>query len=566
MNKILIINLKRFGDIFQTGHLIQTLKESKPGSEFHLLCFDESVRAAKVLKGITRIHTIDRQKITAYYKNSIYSDGLSMNSFQKTIEEVAREGFQEVINYSNDKISTNLTSYFRGLGAETKGISYTSKQTIQYSSPFALILNDVLTQYPYTPYNFNDCYHQINGEFFKTEGGKKGIIKSSKVHDETARNNLDRLRTMKSNDSQSVSIIGIQIAASSKEKSIPEETIIETIKLINKNPKMFPILLTAPSAKEKDAASRINEEFGNRLVSVEADFIALPSVLKNTDLLLTPDTSVKHMADLLEVPSLEISVGPAPFLKQGSILKGSGIISESPQLRIFKEGSEASETILEKNRTLEPEFIFESMKLLLGMEDASPTSSTHCLYTTADVVDGTWHKPIAGSFDSGFEVKRALGRATIQKVVSGIMDENMIEMVLTGLDRKEVQAAIEEEKTGVSIVTKDLLSTLRGLIQTQENNHKVSSFVENLEKLLSRCFEAKLAAIPTLIFRAKIESLISSSMEENFKEVEGLLYNLKDDLQSCLFVFKRFEEIGYGIKKPVSKTQATTTERKENTL
>lgn len=566
MNKILIINLKRFGDIFQTAHLIQTLRESKPGSEFHLLCYQESVRAVKVLKGIAKIHTIDRQKVTAYYRNSIYSDGLSMNEFQKTIGAISREGFQEVLNYSNDKVSTYLTSYFRGLGAAPRGISFTSKQTIQYSNPFALILNDVLTQFPYTPYNFNDCYHQINEEFYKSERGKKSIIKSSKVHDETAKNNLDRLRSMKSNDSQSVSIIGIQLAASSKEKSIPEEKLIETIRLINSHPKMFPILLTAPSVKEKEIASRINEEFGNRLVSVEADFIALPSVLKNTDLLLTPDTSVKHMADLLETPSLEISLGPAPFLKQGSILKGSGIISEPAQLRVFKENTEASEITTERNNTLDPSFVFESIKLLLGLEDANPVSETHSLYTPKGVVDGTWYMPIAGAFDSGFEVKRALGRAAIQKIVSGIIDENMVEMVLSGLNRRDVQAAIEEEKAGVSLVTKDLLSTLRGLIQTQENKQKASAFVENLERLLSRCFEARLAAIPTLVFRAKIESLISSSMEENFKEVEGLLYNLKDDLQSCLYVFKRFEEIGYGIKTATSKDSLTTRERKENTL
>ncbi|CAM9940316.1 unnamed protein product, partial [Chrysoparadoxa australica] len=356
------------------------------------------------------------------------------------------------------------------------------------------------------------------------------------------------------------------LAASNTAKSIPEEKIVETIRLINSHPKMFPILLIAPSEKEKEIANRINNEFQNRLVSVEADFIALPSVLKNLDLLVTPDTSVKHLADLIETPSLEISLGASPFLKQGSILKGSGIVTQPPHLRTFKENAEAIEVTVQKNNNLEVDFVFESIKLLLGMEDANPLSDNYSLYTPMPVVDGTWYRPIAGNINTAFEVKRALGRATIQKITKGIMDENMIEAVLTGHEKRDVFLAIEDEKTGASLVTKDLLSTLRGLIQTQENKQKAGVFVENLEKLLSRCFEAKLAAIPTLIFRAKIESLISSSMEENFKEVEGLLYGLKDNLQSCLYVFKRFEEISYSIKKSTPVRQTDNNTRNENTL
>ena len=150
----------------------------------------------------------------------------------------------------------------------------------------------------FTPYSFNDCAHKIAGVEIKNE--RSTIIKSNKIHDRTAINNLDRLRSLKSQDANRVSIIGIQVSSASIVKEIPEDTLIETIRLINSSETMIPILLTAPTEEEKKKASRINKEFENKLVSVEADFIALPSVLKNIDLLLTPDTSIKHLADLLD--------------------------------------------------------------------------------------------------------------------------------------------------------------------------------------------------------------------------------------------------------------------------
>ena len=153
----------------------------------------------------------------------------------------------------------------------------------------------------------------------------------------------------------------------------------------------------------------------------------------------------------------------------------------------------------------------------------------------------------------GFEARRVMARAIIQKTSKGVIDENLIEAAYQRIDRKEFQGAIEEEKVALATLTKELLSTLRGLIQTQENKNKAPVFIEALEKLLSRCFDNNLAAIHALQFRAKIESLNSSTMEENFKEVEGLLYELKDNLQSSMFVFKACEEIGYSTSRSDSR-------------
>lgn len=551
MKKTLIINLKRFGDIFQTAHLISTIKDKQPNHEVHILCYEESKRAAKVVRGISKIHTINRKKLISFFKNSIYSDGLALNELDLAIKNVTDMSFDRVINYSNDKVSTYISSFIASKSPEATlvGVSFNSRQSINYSSPYAITLNDVLTQTRFTPFNYNDTYHKLVGENYSCAPAEK--VRSNNIHDNTARNNLNRLRANKSHDPSSVSVIGVQISASSALKEIPHETLVSTIEFINDNPTMVPILLLAPTSEERAIANRINGHFDNKLVSVEADFIALPSVLKNIDLLLTPDTAIKHLADLTNTPVLEVSLGFAPFFKQGTINPNSLIVSLPADQRNFSESSINKETAVAENSKLTANYLYEVLQAILDRDssEAFNNPSEFCTYRPVRVVDGVFHMPLSGAFNYEYEAKRFLARAIMQKSNGGVIDENLIEQLYKRIDRKFIQKAIESEKTALSMLTKELLSTLRGLIQTQENKRKAPVFIEALEKLLSRCFENNLAAIHALQFRAKIESLNSSSMEDNFKEVEGLLYELKDALQGTMFVYKTCEEIGYAIKR-----------------
>ncbi|MEC7274904.1 MAG: glycosyltransferase family 9 protein [Bdellovibrionota bacterium] len=563
MEKILIVNLKRLGDIFQTAHLVNSIKRDNPSKKVHLLCYEESVKAAKIINGLDEVHTINRKKVVSYFRNSIYSDGLAFNELNEALNKVVAQGFDKVLNYSNDRVSTYLTSYISNtLKCDALGVRFTPKQTVEYSNDFALVLNDIVTQTSFTPYSFNDCAHKIAGVEIKNE--RSTIIKSNKIHDKTAINNLDRLRSLKSQDANRVSIIGIQVSSASIVKEIPEDTLIETIRLINSSETMIPILLTAPTEEEKKKASRINKEFENKLVSVEADFIALPSVLKNIDLLLTPDTSIKHLADLLDTPVLEVSLGHAPMFKQGTINLRSAILSEAGHTRIFKENGEAQESVLRRNSSLSPNLIFNTINTLLGNPEEIlniPNQNTYCIYRPIQTTDGILLMPEAGPTSSSFECKRIVSRLVTQKIMTGTIDEDLITTAYSYITKKEFQNTIESEKMALSEVTKDLLSTLRGLIQTQENKSKAPAFIEALERLLARCFDNNIAAIPTLIFRAKVDSLASSSLEDNFKEVETHLYQLKDSLQSCLYVFKRIEDIGYGIGRTKTESSPMTKEK-----
>ena len=64
----------------------------------------------------------------------------------------------------------------------------------------------------------------------------------------------------------------------------------------------------------------------------------------------------------------------------------------------------------------------------------------------------------------------------------------------------------------------------------------------NLGKLITHAESSSIVQIPVTMFKTKIESINSKSFEENAKEVELLLYDLKSDIQKILLCIKNLED------------------------
>ena len=541
MNRVLLVNLKRNGDIYQTAHLINSIYKNDPTTEIGLVVFDEFKTAAKTLSNVSKVYSIPRKDLITFYKNDLYSDGFGIDLLHHSLNKIVEKNWNEVINYSNDRSSTYISTYLATkMNSSLRGIAFTKKRTIDYSNEWSLILNDIITSYQSTPINFNDCIHQITGIDQIVSGEK---LVSNTKHNETAFANFNKLRESYVSDDGFSKIVGIQVKTSSERKEIPEETLIEALRYFESDPLIIPILLIAPTDEEREIANRINSQFDNKLVSVEADLIALPSVLLNVDLLFTPDTLVKHMADLLDTPCLEISLGPAPLFKQGSINPNSLILSYEPSKRVFSY-TEGEEITMVQNLSLTASDLYKCTQAALGTLQTSEIEleDRWCLYRPYQDFIGTNLAPVSGSVNPEFEVRRFLARQLCFSLASDKTDKSINEIIINSIPEKDAIKVLEEEKSFIGLVTKDLLSTLRSLIQTQESIAKGNQFVTSLGELLEKCDDQRLCAIPILYFRAKVESLSTTSMGENFKEVEALLYKLKDDIQRLMSCINELEK------------------------
>ncbi len=535
MKNILIINLRRLGDVYTTGHLINSL--SSEGNHVSLLVYKESAQAAKNLKNISTLHVIDRKEIITLKTNKLFSDGFALEQLFLQLESIKEQKWDEIINYSNDLVGAYLCSYLRGSTDKVTGVHFNQERNVVTNNDWEILFNDVLPVVKYAPIHFVDCYHKMVGATLNKEGEK---LLSDSEYNAIAFSNMNTIRKNQTGSDRDAKIIGIQLKTADAAKDIPEETINELITLIKANNELVPVLLIAPIDSERKYASAINEKFKNELSIIESDLTAMTSVLMNIDLLITPDTAIKHIADLADTPVLEISLGHAPFLKQGSYSQGSLILTDIITDRNFTQAKDSS---AEKNSQIKAQDIFVSLLYFFAKSKTirPKLSNDVTLYTCSFDKLGARYSVVAGTIDAQTEIHRLMSRQLINVIYdqneSAEIYDDIIDFGLTAANNWSAR-----EKTNVTNVMKDLLGTLRSLLQSLENRKSSKEFVVNLGKLISHSDTNSLVQIPVTMFKTKIESINAKSFEENAKEVELLLYELKSDIQKILHCIKQLEE------------------------
>lgn len=537
MKNILIINLRRIGDVYSTGHLLNSLSTNKENS-VSLLVYKESEKAATNLKNVSSLHVIDRKEIITLKSNKLFSDGFSIERLFNQLQSIRNQKWDEIINYSNDLVGAYICSYLKESSDKIIGVHFNENRNVVTNSDWEILFNDVLPSVKYAPMHFVDCYHKMIGVKSNLIGEK---IITDPAHNATVFSNMSTIRKGLSTAESASKIIGLQLKTADANKDIPEETLTQLIQLIRQNDEFIPVVLIAPTEEERKYAAVINQKFNNELVVIEADLRAVASVLMNLDILVTPDTAIKHIADLTETPVLEISLGYAPFLKQGSYSAGSLILTDFINDRNFKRVKNQSNEGAKTN--IKAQDIMSSLMYhFTKTKSIRPRLSNDVtLYTCSFDHLGARYSVVAGTVDAQTEIHRLMSR----QLINVVYDECESVDIYNDVIDFGIAAATNwstTEKTNITNVMKDLLGTLRSLLQSQENRKSAKDFVNHLGKLIAHAEISSLIQIPVTMFKTKIESINAKTFEENSKEVEILLYDLKADIQKILLCIKKLED------------------------
>jgi ADP-heptose:LPS heptosyltransferase len=552
VKKVLIINLRRLGDVFSTAHLINSLSATGE-NQISLLTYKESSKAAANLKNISNLFEIDRKEIISLKTNKLFSDGFAFEQLFNQIQPVKEQEWDQIINYSNDTVGAYLCSYLKDSARVVTGVHFGSERNIVTQGEWELLFNDVLPVVKYAPVHFVDCYHKMTGTEVSKNGEK---IRTRPDYNEAAFNHINNIRRAHNTSEHNSKIIGIQLKTADIAKDIPENILHDFINLIKNNSELIPLILIAPTDEERRAAEAFNKTHNNELIVVEADLIAIASVLMNIDLLVTPDTAIKHIADLTDTPVIEVSLGHAPFLKQGSYSKESLILTDVISNREFTRNTNSTHAT---NITAQ-DILVSVLYALTKTRTIKPRLSHDVtLYQGSFDQMGIRYSPVAGTVNTKIEIHRLMSRQLICSMFGQTIDATLYQDVCN-IDLASAVAWTNFEKSAVTEVMKDLLGTLRAVIQSTENRKSSRDFVLNLGKLIGHVDNECLVQIPVSIFKSKIESLNSKSQEENLKEAEVLLYELKADMQKILQCLKELEaQIGsYKMEDMIKRNQDST--------
>lgn len=110
--KILVVQLARLGDIFQTWPTLNALKRSNPNSQIHLLTRSSFSAAAKTMAAMTnsvdRYWNFETKAIVAPLLDEKPQIDVSLQILSEIVNSLKKEGFDQIINLSFSDFSASL--------------------------------------------------------------------------------------------------------------------------------------------------------------------------------------------------------------------------------------------------------------------------------------------------------------------------------------------------------------------------------------------------------------------------------------------------------------------------
>ncbi|MBF0300999.1 MAG: hypothetical protein HQK51_19985 [Oligoflexia bacterium] len=531
MENILIINCNTLADVYSCVHLTNSIKHQYPNSKIHLLTFKEFRPSIKNLKNLSQIFTIDRGKISTFKKNRLFSEAFALDSFIRSIKELKTFHFDWIINYQQNALGNYLLTY---LNAENySGIKILENKIIVPSNSHVL-LNKSLQDFIHLPIHSEEMIHKITNINWNENEIK---LMTDPENNKLVHENLNHFRYKINNKKPNFRIVAIQLANISngffKEKflKMAVEHLEELVKLLLLDHYLHPVLIVYPNSKEITIANKLNATFDNSLLTIEADVNTLPSVLVNIDILITSDYTTKKIADLLTTPTLEILDKPTPLCINSSINPGNIILSPVISKQSIIDAKNSSEYMF-----LPPgQDLYFGIYLLLS-ELVPPLKDHHLLpnitvYQVLKDKYGINYKALTGDINVNFELSTQMARYYLTKLFEKTYPVEILNNVLNIFDKHELYSWVDHEKDHITETVVILLETTKYLRSMNKDHETKAQFVNSLDKLIKCCFYDSLITIPCMLFKNKLDTINSSTFDENIKKLDRLLEELKSNIQ-----------------------------------
>ncbi|MES2856058.1 MAG: glycosyltransferase family 9 protein, partial [Bdellovibrionota bacterium] len=315
--KILVVSLLRVGDLLMSAPALRDLRHRHPGAKIHVLVNSQSLRAMPLIPSIDKVFSFEREDIQ---KSLGEVDRPFFEAFDRTsalIDQLNAEGYDLAINLTHTRLSGYLMSL---IDAKTKnGLTIDAQMKPSFGSHWFKFLNEQVDLESSEAFHFNDVFR------YGMDLGEISSRGPSLLVTEAGRAEAKAIFA----DAGVVGpVISIQALTSDEKKDWPlasYETSIQGI--ASRHPEVSFAILAAPFEVE-----RLNP-FVERLVKAGLKaFLAKSSlegaagILEKSSLLLTGDTSIKHLASGIGTPIVEIVLGGSDASRTGAYRHGSIVV------------------------------------------------------------------------------------------------------------------------------------------------------------------------------------------------------------------------------------------------
>lgn len=294
MKKILAVSLLRLGDIIQQKPILIGLKNKWPGCEIHLLINKEFEHCANLFPEVSQFHFFDRSELQYLIGQVSTHLFRPLKELDAWIKSLQAQTFDGIYNLTHTRLSAYLIQkipapYKLGLVYESGKFQTFSNQALRYfnnyfslRTPFFFHYSEILSYAMDLDFSWNPSPKKMGKRMFWIQASTNDMKKNWSYG--YFRKLLDLLY-----------------------KDFPETEIK---------------ILASPSEVEKMKVYFSEDEIACLSLKEIADRA------REVDLLITGDTSIKHLLSMQGVPCLELALGSADPSRTGP-LGASALILQS---------------------------------------------------------------------------------------------------------------------------------------------------------------------------------------------------------------------------------------------
>lgn len=488
--KILVVSLLRLGDILMASSLIKGLQRKYRDADIHILINGQFHSVSELLPNVKKVHCFHRNTLQEIIGSKERNLLEAYYQVEDLVDALKDEKFDKVFNITHNRLSGWLTTL---IGCpDTQGVSFSKEGRFVFGSPWFRYLNNLETSSESNIFHSIDVFHYGAG----LEDQHRGVeLVQSSSGRSFAQSHFQGIKNTPK--------IVIQPTSFESKKTFEVEKWKNIIKTIRRS--MGDVDISVMGAPfEKNIVDQICEKSGARpcICDLSEGF----SVLNQADLLLTVDTSVKHLASATNIKVVEVSLGSSDYRKTGVFTSGAIIIQGNVPCAPCPHSTECSQPSHHCGEKISPQLVGMVVRSLLHSDHQALRVLAHEYQEEAVLLEthitalGDWvayslaenfsvdhlsgwlerfshklllqnvkNKPIGEYGSEGCEIKTILDR---------IYPEEPKEKVRKGLD------SLEAETEVLSVRIKRMFTDLKSILGVTHDRVALRGFIRSFEALL----------------------------------------------------------------------------------
>lgn len=307
--KILVINLLRLGDMVMTVPVINGLANKRADAQIDVLSFEPVAALQPMLPNVRRWWTLNRDELQEGMNRADVPTLASFAVLQEQLDAINAEKYDLIINLTQTHFSAWIAGYLKA--GDRLGLTYDLKGLPHFYSPWFRYLDERADGEVEDVFHHTDIFAHACG--LGESGRDWSMTSTAKGQAEVAALNLG-----------TGEVVAMQLFTSDEKKNWPLKQWTEFARNIKRErPETKLVAIGAPNerARLEEFILDSNIEITPAIISLEGAV----ALLNRAQVLVTGDTSIKHLANAGTAKVVELSIGWSEARRTG-IYKADSLI------------------------------------------------------------------------------------------------------------------------------------------------------------------------------------------------------------------------------------------------